>query len=152
MQNLLNEDDFIQSPYNPWPLFRWFYVIAIAQVVVLQLCVSFLIKDANGILMFLIYVLFPVITAVWMFTSNTATFLLERKIKIIGLLYLILCFSITNLLINSAKIVYRPTEFVFLSLWQQLLSGVFFFFLQFGLCVFVIFLISRVIKSKLKQA
>ncbi len=53
-----------------------FYAIAAAQIVVLQIVMSFWITSYNAVIMYAFYLLFPVITAVWMFTSNTQNFLL----------------------------------------------------------------------------
>jgi len=150
MNDLLNEKDFSASQYNPWPLFRRFYLFAIAQIAVVQLCVSFILS-VSGILMFVVYLLLPAVTVVWMFTSNTKNFLLERRIKIIAIVWLMLSFTITNLIVNIAKIVFRPTMYVFLDLWQQLLVSILFFIIQLGVCFLVVSVVSGVVKNKLQN-
>lgn len=150
MNDLLNEKDFSASQYDPWPLFRRFYLFAIAQIAVVQLCVLFILS-ASGILMFLVYLLIPAATVVWMFTSNTKNFLLERRVKVIAIVWLMLSYTITNLIVNMGKIVFRSTVYVFLDLWEQLLISVLFFIIQFGVCLLVVSVVSGVVKNKLQN-
>jgi uncharacterized membrane protein len=153
MEDLLNEEEFIKPKNNPWTLFRRFYLFAIVQVVVLQLGTSFLFTDVNVLLMILVYIVLPVVTVVWMFTSTTQNFLLERKVKILAIVYLVSCFLVTNFLINVGKIAFKQTQNAFLTvdLWAQFMAAVFFFFIQLGLSLLVIRVVSRLIKKKLQQ-
>lgn len=151
MQDLLNEEEFIKLKQDPWKLFRRFYLLAILQVVLLQLVTSFLFTDANVLLMVLVYIVLPVVTVLWMFTSNAQNFLLERKVKIAAIGYLILCFVITNFLINVGKMAFRPTEYFFIDLWGQFIAAVLFFFIQLGISLLVILVVSRFVKKKLQQ-
>ena len=151
MQDLLNEDEFIKPKQNPWKLFRRFYLYAIVQVIVLQLGTSFLFTDASVMLMILVYIVLPVVTVVWMFTSNTQNFLLERKVKIVAIVYLVLCFVVMNFLINVGKMAFRPTTYFFVDLWGQFIAAVFFFFIQLGISLLVMRVVSRLVKKKLQQ-
>lgn len=119
MHDLLNEDDFIKPLYNPWPLFRRFYLFAVVQVIVMQAIISFIFKGLTLLPLILLYLLLPLITAVWMFTANTKNFLLERKTKVLAIFLLLLCFIIPNFLINTIKIIYNPTGLINIYLWQQ---------------------------------
>lgn len=40
MQDLLNEDEFIKKPYNPWKTFYWFYGIAVVQYILCYLVIG----------------------------------------------------------------------------------------------------------------
>ncbi|MCO6146500.1 hypothetical protein [Flavobacterium sp. NRK1] len=151
MQDLLNEQDFIKPQYNPWRWFMLFYGIAASQIVVLQIVMSFWITSYNAVIMYAFYLLFPVITAVWMFTSNTQNFLLPRKIKVLALLGLIAYFSVSNLFINLLKIVFSGAFFRS-AFFLQLVSFLNFFILQFGISALIILILSRLIKRKLKHS
>lgn len=150
MQDLLNEHDFIKPEYNPWPLFRRFYLFAVVQVIVTQAIISFMLKGVTSLLLILIYLLLPLITVVWMFTANTKNFLLDRKTKVLAIFLLLLCFIIPDFLINTVKIIYKPKGFFNLYL-LQFLTTLFFSCFQSLSCLGVMFLISKIIKSKLKQ-
>lgn len=151
MHDLLNEDDFIQPPHNPWPLFRKFYLFAIVQAVLWQTIISPALTGGASPRVILIYFLLPLITAVWMFAANTKSFLLKRKTKVLALFILLLCFTIPILLIKAVKIIYNPTVYINIYLWEYLSDILFFLFLQSLSCFGLIYIISRVIKSKLKQ-
>lgn len=153
MQDLLNEDDFIQPPYNPWPLFRRFYVLAVGLIVILQLLLSLWLTNLDTLLLGVFYLLFPVIISVWMFTANTQNFLLERRVKIAAVFWLIVSFSGINFFINLVKIIVKNSgELLVDAIYTQVLGSALAFVLQFVICSGVIFLVSKVVKSKLQQS
>lgn len=149
MQDLLNEKDFILSKYNPWQRFRRFYALTVIQVLLLQICMSIFHFGNSVLLIFIVYLLLPVVTVVWMFTSDTRNFLLERKVKVLAVLGLVTTFTVMNFLIYCVKIVYQPVNFILLGIWQQFITSILLFFAQFVICLAVMFLVSRLIKLKL---
>jgi len=65
MQDLLNEEEFLKKPYNPWKLFYTFYAIAFIQLLLLVALITFDIGGGPKTP----YVVFclPIVTAFTMF-------------------------------------------------------------------------------------
>jgi len=152
MEDLINEEEFIKPKHSLQELFRRFYVFSVILAIVLQLSVSFLLADVDYMLLIPIYILLPVVTAVWMFTSESRSFLLERKDKIVAILYLMVCYLVPNFAINVIKILVSSKQStIFVGLWTQFIATVFFFSLQTGMCLLVILVVSRLVKKKMRQ-
>jgi O-antigen ligase len=78
MQDLLNEKEFLQKPYNPWKAFYIFYVIAVIQFL-LFFAISLIYRSEAGMKSLIVAVLLPDITALVMFFFKTRNALLPIK-------------------------------------------------------------------------
>ena len=150
MQDLLKEEEFLKPKYNPWRLFLKFYGIAIVQVVLLQVVTSFWLTDLNGVVLFLIFLLLPLLMAVVMFTSDSNNFFIERKVKILALTGFALSYTIPNLVINMIKIVFVRPSFSSIDLYGLLWSCVVYFVIELLFSFGVIYMASALIKRRSK--
>lgn len=148
MQDLLKEEEFLKPKYNPWRLFVKFYGIAIVQVMLLQVITSFWLTDLNGVVLFLIFLLLPLLMAVVMFTSDSNNFFIERKIKILALTGFALSYTIPNLIINMVKIVFVRPSFTSFDIYALLGSGIVFFIIELFLSFGVIYMTSALVKQR----
>ena len=87
MQDLLNEKEFLQKPYNPWKVFYIFYAIALIQIV-LFLVVFLIFVNEAGIKSILAGIALPNITALVMFFFKRKNALLPIKTIFISTLFL----------------------------------------------------------------
>lgn len=148
MQDLLKEEEFLKPKYNPWRLFVKFYGIAIVQVMLLQVVTSFWLTDLNGVVLFLIFLMLPLLMAVVMFTSDSNNFFIERKVKVLALTGFALSYTIPNLVINMLKIVFVRPSFTSFDIYALLGSGVVFFVMELFLSFGVIYMTSALVKQR----
>ena len=96
MQDLLNEEEFIQSkPYNPWKRFMVFYGIAVLQTIVNFLIYHFNFYSKPLILFsFLITAVMPYI----MIFEKRKTFHLPKKTILTAIIILMFVYSISHIL------------------------------------------------------
>ena len=148
MQDLLKEEEFLKPKYNPWRLFVKFYGIAIVQVMLLQVVTSFWLTDLNGVVLFLIFLLLPLLMAVVMFTSDSNNFFIERKVKVLALIGFALSYTIPNLVINMIKIVFVRPSFTSFDIYALLGSGIVYFIIELLLSFGVIYMTSALVKQR----
>ncbi|PZR11283.1 MAG: hypothetical protein DI539_20725 [Flavobacterium psychrophilum] len=148
MQDLLKEEEFIKPEYNPWKLFIRFYIIAVAEILIIQGAISFWFIDFNGVVLFIILMLAPLLTQVLMFTSNNQNFFLERKVKIQAVTGLVLSFAVPNFIINMIKIVFVRDVFSQRDAVLQVLANVIYCVIMVSLSLGLIYMISSLVKRK----
>lgn len=153
MEDLLKEEEFIETKYDPRKLFARFYIIAVLQTLLLQAAASFWTVQLPdmllfNIIIFVIYIFLPPLTLAVMFTRNTEIFSLDRKSKITGLVGLSVCYTLTNLAVNLGKGLYSgnsfATDYTFMQLWSSLIYFVVILLLSLGM----LYVVSRLVKKR----
>ena len=155
MEDLLKEEEFIETKYDPGKLFTRFYIIAVLQTLLVQTAASFWsIKVSStllfNIVVFLIYIFLPPLTLMAMFTRNTEIFSIDRKTKITGVVVLSACYTLTNLVVNLGKGIYSRNSFAKNYMLMQLWSGLLYFVVETFLCLGVVYIVSRLVKKRRK--
>ena len=147
MQELLNEQEFLKPPYNPWRWFKIFYGIAIIQLIVLYFIISNTIGEPAMTILFLMALIIPLA----MFFANKK----RKDIPLNTFAYASLILSAIYFFgLNIVKIIYRPTSF-FISRTvneaPKILAGL---FVYYSICLIIIMIYLKIKRDiqKIKTA
>lgn len=92
MQDLLNEDEFLEKSYNPWKVFRWYYLAAAISVGVLYtigVSIEDRVTNPNLVLVLLLIMMVgPLYIGPLMIWANKKNFLLPRSTLLMAMLLL----------------------------------------------------------------
>lgn len=146
MQDLLKEEEFSEVHHNPWKSFKLFQRIAFGEAVVLSIVLLMLYFDRqlDGQLFFWITVfVVPVITAIVMFRSPKKNIEVSQKVKLQGMLGLIIAYMLPFMVTIAFVYIYQKgSRFSYVHLLFVGINVLVMGAVLFGACAFAVFVMS----------
>lgn len=146
MEDLLKEEEFSESHHNPWKSFKLFQRIAFAEAIVFSvvLILLFFGRNLEGQVFFWIALFAaPVITAIVMFRSSKKNIEVSQKVKLQGILGLIIAYVLPLVVTIAVMHIYqRGGHFSYMHLFFVFILELILGAALFGVCAFAVFVMS----------